>query len=566
MSVSATAINATSRFPNWLALPERATGVTNRPLTIAMLLLLALVPRWMMAERAEVLCPDAAFYIEVAQGLEDVDKTGPIEPREFNFYPVTLMLMHRAGLDWETAAKLWGVTCGTLMILPLFGWIRRQFDDRTATIGCALIAIHPKLLQWTPEMVRDPTFCLWVATSVYLTWRAVTELRWIWFVAAGIATSLAIQTRFEGWFLFVPLFIWAGWRAWCAVAPRRRLAVGTMLFCAGYPLLLIGVNVAFGSYYSSWIWGSNLHRLLYLQHFQAANESHPIVRDAADIVQSPPKATTVPPIEPMPLPLVQPTERFVAPALPEPHMTSGRATWLMLRTMYRGFSPVYGLLCLVGVAVWWRVWLRIDHQALFYVCLITMVGIWFHSWEAKASSSRYALAIVVISAPFAALGLEAVVGLALRLRARFASTPSNLAASTLRLTGACVVVFAIASGTEIIVAHEPGGQAKHSLGTWMLESFGPDRHIVGTARFKLAGYYAHAHYEKLTASQALNELATNEHPDIFVLDKKGVDSLALARALAGLAKLDYREVETNRLPTPCQEEVVVLVRNPSQSR
>ena len=45
----------------------------------------------------------------------------------------------------------------SLTVLPLFGWTRRQFDDRLATIACLLYAVHPKLIEWSPELVRDPS-------------------------------------------------------------------------------------------------------------------------------------------------------------------------------------------------------------------------------------------------------------------------------------------------------------------------------------------------------------------------------------------------------------------------
>ena len=79
--------------------------------------------------------------------------------------------LHRLGFDWETAAEFYGVLLSTLAVLPLFGWVRRQFDDRVATVACLLYAFHPKLIEWSPEAVREPSFWFFFLLALYLAMR-----------------------------------------------------------------------------------------------------------------------------------------------------------------------------------------------------------------------------------------------------------------------------------------------------------------------------------------------------------------------------------------------------------
>ena len=90
---------------------------------------------------------------------------------------------------------LWSLLISSLVVLPLFGWVRRQFDDRVALVACLLYAVQPKLIAWSPEIMRDPTFWFLFTLSIYLLWRAVTEVRPGWFVAAGVAVALACLKR-----------------------------------------------------------------------------------------------------------------------------------------------------------------------------------------------------------------------------------------------------------------------------------------------------------------------------------------------------------------------------------
>ena len=72
-----------------------------------------------MAWKIGGLCPDAVLYIRVAESF-DRGRLYDDNCNRFgmNLYPVVLMLLHRAGLDWELAGKLWNVAISCLTVLP----------------------------------------------------------------------------------------------------------------------------------------------------------------------------------------------------------------------------------------------------------------------------------------------------------------------------------------------------------------------------------------------------------------------------------------------------------------
>jgi hypothetical protein len=510
-----------------------------RPWLMLGLVLLWLVPRAVVATRLDVLCADGGYYIHIAEHLEHVAERGQLTPDKFNLYPTTLVQLHHLGLDYETASKWWGVVCGTLIVLPLFGWVRRQFDDRTATIACMLLAFHPKLVEWTPEMVRDPTFLLCMTSMLYFTWRAVREVRWSMFVAGGVMTALAMQLRFEGWFLFIPLGMWSCWRFWSLAEGRLRLAVGVAMFVLAYPLVMLGVNLAWGSGYTAPIVGGNLHRLGYVQYWL-----------------SPPPAT----IETKVVATSTALEgaALVAPAELRQPMTNGWASRLIARTVYRGFSLAHALLAIAGVIVWRRLLLRSDNQPLLYFFAIVVLGMWLHTWEARGSSSRYALSLVLVSSPFMAAGLLALAKQAEQLRRRLMSMShvANLL-PTGAVTSGLVLVAAIGF-TEILLDGDTGSRPKQSLGNWIRQALGPGQHILGSPRYRLAGYYADSEYEHFDF-QELRQFVHDSPPDVFVLDRKCIEVHDLERTIAGLNDMKYQTIDSARLPADCREQVIVLV-------
>ena len=98
-----------------------------------------------------------------------------------------------------------------------------MFDDRLAVIACLIYALHGKLIGISPLIIRDSTFWLLLVLALYYLWRAVGELRFAFFAAAGLAITLAVHTRTEGWLLLIPLLGWGG-RYWFVA--KQRVAPG----------------------------------------------------------------------------------------------------------------------------------------------------------------------------------------------------------------------------------------------------------------------------------------------------------------------------------------------------
>ena len=226
----------------------QSPGEACRPLLLLGLVLLCLAPRALMAWKLGGVCPDGVAYIRLAELLDQGQGREFLRLAGVNPLPLVLVVLHRLGLDWEVAGSLWGVLMGAAVVLPLFGWLRRQFDRRVALAGCFLYAVHGELIRWSPEVLRDPTFWFLFTLGLYLLWRAVTEVRLGLFFSAAAAIVLASATRFEGLLLLVPAAGWsvARWRA--LEQGRARLAVGALACLGAVPavavaaLLLLGIQ------------------------------------------------------------------------------------------------------------------------------------------------------------------------------------------------------------------------------------------------------------------------------------------------------------------------------------
>ena len=377
---------APADYPNLLATPQpQRLNLPPAPWLLVGLVLLCLAPRVGMALRIPSVCPDGVLYIQAAKALEAGDFREAFREMSLNIYPAILMLLHRTGLDWEFGAALWGVVISSLVVLPLWGWARRQFDDRVALAACLLYAVQPKFIEWSPEVMRDQTFWFLFMLSIYWLWRAVVEVHLGYFIAAGAGVTLASLTRTEGLFLLIPFALWVFWRLPALQIGRGKLLLGAMLCVVVFPVLLALVNLV-------WLYGHTGWTSLRLAPLARVEPwLHSLLGRGAATADS---------------------GDTLDAAVP---LTFGRMLWVFFPTATRGLSPVFALLMFGGLWGWRRVWARRDHQPLFYTTLLILCGIWVQLWYDKNICPRYMLPVVLMASPFAALGLLALIARLLRI-------------------------------------------------------------------------------------------------------------------------------------------------------
>ena len=192
-----------------------------------------------MARKLETICSDGVLYLRVAEAIErgSLERADGRSRANRTLSAGPLPAASGRVSTGKPGSNVWGVLLSTLAVLPLFGWLRRQFDDRVAFVACLLYAVHPKLIEWSPEAVRDPTFWFFFTLSLYLLWRGAEEVDWRRYLAAGLILPLCALTRFEGWFLLFPLVGWSLVRFRWLEAGRGRLVAGAVLCFAALPVV-----------------------------------------------------------------------------------------------------------------------------------------------------------------------------------------------------------------------------------------------------------------------------------------------------------------------------------------
>lgn len=497
------------------ALVHQVRAVSARPWLVLLLLLACFAPRCWMALELPAICPDAVVYFRAAEAFERGDVRAALSDMKLNTFPLVLAGLHRLGMTYEQAGVSWGLMLSSAAVLPLWGWVRRQFDDRVALVACMLYAAQPGLIERSPEIIREPTFWFLFMLGLYASWRAVAERRIGMYLLAGCCLLLAVLTRFEGALLAIPL---VGWTIVASLqgTGRARLWWGLAASLAVGPVLLIGLQwIAFPSAeVESLVRIDPLGRVqAWLTSWNAADELAPAVELTG-------------------------TRRI------------GAGVWPLVREFLlvvgRGLEPIYVLLLVASFVGWTRLWLRRDMLPLLLVAGSVLLATWIHLWFAREGSSRYVLTAWLVLSPLAALGL-------LWPQERRALLPNKLAANALAQGALAVVLvsaIAIYGITDAVTSKFEARSAEAQLGRWISRHYGHGHPLAGSLRASsLVAYYAGSRLQELPCSLSdtqFADLMAQLRPEVFLVDLQDVELSQLLEAHG--QSWGFEEIDARFLP------------------
>jgi hypothetical protein len=523
-----------AEFPNGIASvePLRAPLAPRYALLLA-LMLAALAPRLVMALLIPTVCSDGTTYIAAAEAIErDGLRCGA--GYHLNLYPLILTGLHRVGFSWEIAGKAWGVLCSVLVVAPLFGWVRRQFDDRVGAFACLLYAAHPKLIEWAPELIREQTFWLFFVSGLYFSWRAAAEVRFTHYFAAAFALAAATFTRFEGLFLFIPLVYWTTARFFSLRSQRGRLvAIFALTFLAAPGALLL-VQI---------VW---LQKAPLAQFFNSGPVERLIGLAGSFLGGGDANVAA---------------HEFVVPGA-RPGPLSLTVIGKTCQVVARGLTAPFGVLLLLGLISQGRRSLKSDRLPAVLLALTTIGAIWVHTWYAGLASSRYILTVALFSTGTAAVGLLESCRLlaAAAGKVRIPSQPRWAVAAL----AAGMFIFGCCDAFNTNYA---GRVDKAALGTWIRERCGEQCMIYGSEeQLDLIAYYAHARCVRLPTNRAtihIDQEVNLIRPDIVVLSNPPLSADACRALTDSATHLGMSEVD---VPKSIMRRPIVMTADKDRSR
>ncbi|HEV8069819.1 MAG TPA: glycosyltransferase family 39 protein [Planctomycetaceae bacterium] len=486
---------------------------------LGLLLVACAVPRIVVACKLSAVCDDGYSYLHVADALERGRLDQALEYLNVNIYPIILMGLHKLGLEWTTAGKLWGVLIGTAIALPLFDWLRRMFDERIATAGVFLYAVHPKLIEYSVEPIREATFWFCFVLALDFLWRCFEDRRLWQFCAAGGALALALHTRVEGWFLLAPLAVWGAVCWWRVPSARWKSALGIPLCLSMTPLLLLVMNFTLLAHHPTWEFGRLSPFAVVAGWVHAPIPGGP-KPDAAS-VQAPPTAIAQNPVEPArpaSSTRVASAESVTPAGSARDEISTKTGTPLLARKylieLVRSVGVPFLVLALIGFCSSLGS-LRDPRVALLPVwTAATLVAIWIQLAHASEMNGRYFLTLAFINAGFAAAGCLTV----MRWLQTAVLQPTNRI-NRLVAAGLVPACLLAAGWTQSFSTRHTSRRLEAKLGRWAQAQTGPVHRAVSDFQAVRPAYFAAGGLpEVVKYDEFFDAEFDRDPPDLLVID------------------------------------------------
>ena len=156
-----------------------------------------------------IIAKDGMLYVGIARMINHglwLDLVG--DWFLFNPYPALIAWLQRWGLSFDFSGQLISATASTLAVWPLYLWCRRAFDQQVALLAALTYALHPVMLRFSGQVLREGLYWGLMLWSVYAFWQAAQQRTWWRYVVAGLITTAATLTRMEGAVIFLLGGLW----------------------------------------------------------------------------------------------------------------------------------------------------------------------------------------------------------------------------------------------------------------------------------------------------------------------------------------------------------------------
>jgi 4-amino-4-deoxy-L-arabinose transferase-like glycosyltransferase len=449
---------------------------------LAAIVLLALLLRAIRWQQNAVLFNDGPLFLAQAQVLQAGDLQLALSHPYHPLYAGLVAALEPVAGSFERAGAAISVVGGAAAVLALWGFLRSSFGARSAWIGALLLAVHPRAVEYSGDVQSDGLYLALFLGSVACLWRALSRGSLPAAAAAGALAGLAYLTRPEGLGLVLAALLLGalqvGSREWSlSRATRFAVALGLGLAFTSSPYVL-----ALRAQSGEW----RISQKKSLAHLAGVEEYRGPVVGSARAGRARAGAAPVPAwVEPS----LGPRGTRAGPRA-QGAARVGEELWDFAKSVSSTLRRGVLVFLLVGCfAAWGRPGPR-GRLVLVVVGLFALVT-FAQQWNVGYLSRRHLLPPLVVAFGYAALGVDALAGLASRALARTRRLRIAPAAASAALLG----VVAFANGGKAFRAERSDALAERRAAEWVREHDAAPG-LVAAARRRVA-YYAGARWAVL---------------------------------------------------------------------
>ncbi|MBN1882758.1 MAG: glycosyltransferase family 39 protein [Deltaproteobacteria bacterium] len=214
---------------------EKTTRILFWSLAAAAVLL-----RGIMLSTMAIISPDSPGYVRLAQSIAENGITayfgGGFNPN-LTIYPIFIHLVHLVVGDYVISGQITSLIFGCLSFIPVLYLARAAFDKETALMTLFLLSVHPLLMRYSAEVLKDTGLFFFILSGLALAHRGMEKDSPIISLFAGVVAWGAILMRFFGVIAVPVAAIGALSMGIAAGISKRRIVLHLGLFLIPIPLV-----------------------------------------------------------------------------------------------------------------------------------------------------------------------------------------------------------------------------------------------------------------------------------------------------------------------------------------
>jgi|GEM_PF-2163739 len=199
----------------------------------------AVLLRAIMLSTMAIVSPDSPGYVSLAKSIAEGGIRayfgGGFDPN-LTIYPIFIHLVHLVVGDYVISGQIVSLIFGCLMFIPVVYLARAAFDRHTALMTLFLLAVHPLLLRYSAEVLKDTGLFFFILSGLALAHRGIEKDRLLVSLVAGAVAWSAVLMRFFGVIAVPVAAIGALSMGIASRMPKGRLTLHLVLFLLPIPL------------------------------------------------------------------------------------------------------------------------------------------------------------------------------------------------------------------------------------------------------------------------------------------------------------------------------------------
>jgi 4-amino-4-deoxy-L-arabinose transferase-like glycosyltransferase len=214
----------------------------------------------------QIITNDGILYIKIAKSISAGDLQDIADYGFFNLYSFLIALFQIIFRNWEFSGKMVSVIFGSLTVIPLFFLLRGLFNKNIAIVSALLYGVHPRFVEYSSDVLREPVFWFFSITALWLAWEGISRRKCLPFVLSSMSTGFAIFTRSEGIMIFLVVVLWIMWFFLNDKKNNKKALIYACIFLFSLPILSSPGLILLKNKLNRWEVGlsiSKVHQLMF---------------------------------------------------------------------------------------------------------------------------------------------------------------------------------------------------------------------------------------------------------------------------------------------------------------